>query len=238
MSCAHRLQKLIFLLQLLHFAFKNCSKLKEFNNNHTISRIELNAFDDCPSIESIPTSIVLKVVIIGGCSVGKTTILQRYVKNKFSRETQETIGVELEFKVVNIDGYKVKLHLFDLAGLEILYQTSRLLSKGAHCAVVVTDFVEPSYATDSFKYYKNLLNDVGPIPAVLLRNKCDFEIEYPPLVEQFNNFQKEYNLKSFDVSAKDNTNIDEAFQYVATEAFHKFLDENKDINSFLYLSNK
>lgn len=69
-------------------------------------------------------------------------------------------------------------------------------------------------------------NDIGPIPAVILRNKCDLTGPNIELVKELENFQREYNFPYFDVSAKNNVNVDEAFHYVVNEAFHHIKSPN------------
>ncbi len=50
-----------------------------------------------------------KIVLVGDAGVGKTHILNRYVKGQFPKNAAPTIGVEFATKTVNLkDGGKIK----------------------------------------------------------------------------------------------------------------------------------
>lgn len=56
---------------------------------------------------------------------------------------------------------------------------------------------------------------------VLLGNKC--EIEHKVSYDEINEIETKYNIKFFEVSALKNINIQEAFLYAYSEAFHYYL---------------
>lgn len=57
-----------------------------------------------------------KVVLLGSFAVGKTSLVQRYVKSIFSEKYQTTIGVKIDQKIVNIDNTELNLLLWDIYG--------------------------------------------------------------------------------------------------------------------------
>ena len=58
-----------------------------------------------------------KVILIGDTTVGKTSILFRYVHNKFHSEMTSTFGAGFMGKVITLpDGSSIKLNLWDTAG--------------------------------------------------------------------------------------------------------------------------
>lgn len=59
---------------------------------------------------------LFKILIIGDSGVGKTNLLQRFVKNEFSPESKPTIGVEFATKTIKIKAYTVKAQIWDTAG--------------------------------------------------------------------------------------------------------------------------
>ena len=54
-----------------------------------------------------------KLIIIGDSGVGKTSLIKKYTKNKFSPSYLTTIGVEFESKEMVINGEKIQLQIWD-----------------------------------------------------------------------------------------------------------------------------
>lgn len=61
---------------------------------------------------------LVKLVIIGDSSVGKTNILLRYVNEEFKMSHIATIGVDFKIKTISVDGVKIRMQIWDTAGQE------------------------------------------------------------------------------------------------------------------------
>lgn len=61
---------------------------------------------------------LVKLVIIGDSSVGKTNILLRYVNEEFKMSHIATIGVDFKIKTISVDGIKIRMQIWDTAGQE------------------------------------------------------------------------------------------------------------------------
>jgi small GTP-binding protein len=57
-----------------------------------------------------------KIIIAGSQGVGKGSLLLRYVDNTFSGSMISTIGVDFKFKIIAVNGQKVKLQIWDTVG--------------------------------------------------------------------------------------------------------------------------
>lgn len=68
-------------------------------------------------MQNTPT-ISKKIVILGDSGVGKTSILVRYVFDRFEQGSLPTLGASFKTKIVDInqDNASVKLNLWDTAG--------------------------------------------------------------------------------------------------------------------------
>ena len=82
---------------------------------------------------------ILKVVIIGDAGVGKTSLLKRYVENKFSKEYRVTLGADFLNKKVELNGKQYSINLWDTAGQEKHSTIASAFYNGADCCVIVYD---------------------------------------------------------------------------------------------------
>jgi Ras-related protein Rab-7A len=64
--------------------------------------------------------VLLKVILLGNSGVGKSSLLKRYVENKFTFSYRATVGSDFMSKEIIIDDYIIKLQLWDTAGQEVI----------------------------------------------------------------------------------------------------------------------
>uniref|UniRef100_A0A8C5QQK8 Ras-related protein Rab n=1 Tax=Leptobrachium leishanense TaxID=445787 RepID=A0A8C5QQK8_9ANUR len=161
---------------------------------------------------------LFKVLVIGELGVGKTSIIKRYVHQLFSQHYRATIGVDFALKVITWDNKTlVRLQLWDIAGQERFGNMTRVYYKEAVGAFIVFDVTRGSTLEAVMKWKSDLDSKVylpsgGPIPTILLANKCDQNKENVlQSPAQMSNFCKENGFVGwYETSAKDNINIDEA----------------------------
>lgn len=93
--------------------------------------------------KNIPESFdfLVKVVIIGDSSVGKTNILLRFTDDIFRASHTSTIGVDFKIKVVNVQGTKIKLQIWDTAGQDRFKNITKTYYKGSSGVIFVIEFV-------------------------------------------------------------------------------------------------
>jgi Ras-related protein Rab-8A len=59
--------------------------------------------------------VALRILMLGDSGVGKSSLMKRFIEDKFSPSLTSTIGIDYEQKVVDIDGQMVKLTIWDTA---------------------------------------------------------------------------------------------------------------------------
>ena len=67
---------------------------------------------------SAAASLGHKVVVIGSCGVGKSSLTQRFASNVFNHEHQPTLAAVFFQRALCVDGCDVMLHLWDTSGDE------------------------------------------------------------------------------------------------------------------------
>ena len=56
---------------------------------------------------------MFKYILVGEASVGKSTILNRFIHGGFNSDVNPTMGVEFGTKLTNVKGRKIKVQVWD-----------------------------------------------------------------------------------------------------------------------------
>ena len=152
-----------------------------------------------------------------------------YVRKQFLPQYTSTVGLEFLTKEVNIEENVIKLQIWDTVGSEKYNSFYR----NTECCVLVFDLTEPK-SFESIEGWRttflNQLNpkDPGTFPFVLLGNKCDKQSERKVAAEKIKQYcENKSNITYFETSAKDNTNVEAAFEEVAKLAFKRNSKEDE-----------
>jgi small GTP-binding protein len=88
-----------------------------------------------------------KIVLIGDCGVGKTSLLLKFSEKKFEENYNCTIGVDFKICNVRVDDRNIKLQIWDTAGQERFRSISQAYYRNSHGCIAVYDVSK----RDSFK---------------------------------------------------------------------------------------
>jgi len=116
-----------------------------------------------------------KICMIGSFSVGKTSLVARFVHSLFSERYQTTIGVRVDKKVVSFDGREVTLVLWDVHGEDEFQRIRESYLRGAAGYLLVADGTRPATIASAGALDEKVRGVCGPVPAFLLVNKLDLE---------------------------------------------------------------
>jgi small GTP-binding protein len=116
-----------------------------------------------------------KICMLGGFSVGKTSLVQRYVHSVFAEAYLTTVGVKIDKKTVTFPDRTVNLILWDLAGEDDINSLRMTNLRGAAGYVLVADGTRPSTLDVALSLQQRVEAEYGPLPFVLLLNKSDLK---------------------------------------------------------------
>lgn len=158
-----------------------------------------------------------KVVIAGSTGVGKTSIVQRLATGSFDGDTDPTVGVELTSIAVGVGDDQIHLGVWDTAGQERFRSVSKSYFRNAVGAILVFSLTD----RDSFETLDSWLNDIHAVASanscvLLVGNKVDLEAERIIADGEARLFADRHNLNYVEVSAKENTNVDEMVKRLAS----------------------
>ena len=119
-----------------------------------------------------------KICMLGGFSVGKTSLVKRYVQSVFSETYLTTVGVKIDKKTVDLSDRIVNLILWDLAGEDDINTFRMTNMRGAAGYVLVADGTRPSTLDVALSLRQRVEAEYGPLPFVLLLNKSDLKEQW------------------------------------------------------------
>lgn len=158
-----------------------------------------------------------KVVLLGEGRVGKTSLVSRFVKGKFSDTEESTVQANMYHKKkINIDGKVVDLSIWDTAGQERFHALGPIYYRNASGAVLVYDITDRDTLEKVKSWVRELKQVVGDnIQIVICGNKGDLEKDRAVEVDIAEAYARSQGASHFTTSAKMNMNVDEAFQQLA-----------------------
>ena len=185
--------------------------------------------------------INLKILLCGDSSVGKTSLLLRYTEEYFPEMHISTIGVEYKIKILNINGRKVILRIWDTSGQERYRSITQNFYRNANGILFVFDLT----SKETFDNIRNWLTDSQDyetkVTKILVGNKIDLtegrKIEKDTVLK----YAEKKEMKYYETSAKDGTNVDKAFRELAElilenktdeEIKEEYMDSTKNNSSF------
>ena len=163
--------------------------------------------------------ITLKILILGDTEVGKTSILLKYIDHVFPLEHIATIGVEYKDKFITKDNYSIRLQIWDTAGQERFHSIAKSIYRNANGVLYIYDITKKQ----TFKSIKNWVKETSSIDkdikGIILGNKIDLKNEREVNEDDLKEVSIQNNMPSLECSAKDNININEAFNLLIDELF-------------------
>lgn len=157
-----------------------------------------------------------KLVLLGDAAVGKSSCVERFVKNEFFEFQQPTIGAAFLTQTVALDDYIVKFEIWDTAGQERYRSLAPMYYRGAAAALVVYDIT----STESFQGAKTWIEELqrqgnADIVIGLAGNKMDQESKREVAKDEGKNYAQENNCIFFETSAKTGENVISIFTQIA-----------------------
>ena len=157
-----------------------------------------------------------KLVFLGDQSVGKTSIITRFMYDKFDNNYQATIGIDFLSKTMYLEDRTVRLQLWDTAGQERFRSLIPSYIRDSSVAVVVYDVTNRKSFLNTAKWIEEVRNERGnDVILVLVGNKTDQAEKRQVSVEEGEAKAKEYDILFIETSAKAGLNVKALFRKIA-----------------------
>lgn len=167
--------------------------------------------------------VLLKVIILGDSGVGKTSLMSQFVNQKFSSQYKATIGADFLTKEIIVDDKLVTLQIWDTAGQERFQSLGVAFYRGADCCILVYDVSKAATFRSLDSWRDEFLIQASPrdpdhFPFVVVGNKVDLDVKEVTTKQLQQWCTMKGGIASFESSAKEAINVEQAFQEAARKA--------------------
>ena len=165
----------------------------------------------------------IKIITLGDSHVGKSSLIVKYIDNKFSNVYMSTIGFDLKHKQITLnDGTDAKIMIYDTAGQERFKSLAANYIKKANGILLVYDISEHSTFENIGMWMESITEEKGDkLPIVLVGNKADLTDERQVTYEEGKKLAEDKGFHFFETSCKDGANVSECFIDLAELVYEK-----------------
>lgn len=176
-----------------------------------------------------------KLLILGESSVGKTSLLLRYIDDTFD-SSLPTVGLDVRCKYIQYDNKRIKLDIWDTAGQERFKGIAKNYFRGANGVIIVFDITSKDSFT-KLKYWteENKSNTSHDTEMILAENKIDLEDKRVVSKDKIKEYGEKTKLDIFTTSAKTGEGVKEIFQALICRLYSNknigaVIDDDETIN--------
>ncbi|OMJ71983.1 hypothetical protein SteCoe_29690 [Stentor coeruleus] len=161
-----------------------------------------------------------KVILIGECGVGKSSLLDVFVMNKFNVSQETTVGGSFKSKYIKDGKRNIKLNIWDTAGQERYQSLTKMYCRGANAAILIYDITSQE-SFDCLKKWHQIVLESGndDITFIVVGNKEDLIEKEQVKLEDAVLFANKIGGYLKKTSAKNDFGVTEMFTSVALRLF-------------------
>jgi small GTP-binding protein len=154
----------------------------------------------------------ISLIMIGDNSVGKTTLMKKFITGKYCDSFAPTLGVELYKKEIEINNKQYLIRIWDTCGQERFRSLSKSYFRNSDGIMLLFD-LNSTKRFDNLSSWFNSIKDCGceDIPMIIVGTKCDLECLVSK--EAINQLEEDNKLilNYFKCSSKENIGVEEPF---------------------------
>ena len=163
---------------------------------------------------------IFKIVLLGDPGVGKSSLITRFVHNRFQASYLMTIGVDILSKQLFVGKDEVLFLISDIGGQERFASVREKFYRGARGCFLVFDLTRSNTLTSVKAWKKGLEGVEEDVIYFLIGNKADLKEQLEVENENIKAIANELNLPEdsfFITSAKTGERVEESFFTFAKE---------------------
>lgn len=167
-------------------------------------------------MNEIKTDKTEKIVMLGNCSVGKTSLVMQFYRKSFKNKSKSTIGGNYISKEISTKNGEVTLHIWDTAGEERFRSLLPMYTRGAQAAIIVFNLHDQN-SFDSIQEWVEYIqkSELYRCKIYIAANQID--LGQTALLSKARSWANSNQYKFFVTSANNYESVSEMFQCIAEE---------------------
>ncbi|EIJ34356.1 Rab family GTPase [Thiothrix nivea] len=157
-----------------------------------------------------------KICLLGSFSVGKTSLIRRYVDSLFSDRYLTTVGVKIDKKQLQLNGQDMTLMIWDIAGEDAFTSIRTAYLRGMAGYVIVIDGTRPQSLEVATSIHRMVQETVGDLPVAFALNKADLQQQWQLDNAQLDTLRQQGHTL-IETSAKHDQGVNDLFLHLAKQ---------------------
>ncbi|KAL3864010.1 hypothetical protein ACJMK2_005722 [Sinanodonta woodiana] len=162
-----------------------------------------------------------KVVLLGSVSVGKSSLIERYIHDKYSTTSNMTIGIDFVRKKEQTDDKEVIFGIWDTTGSERYHSMTRMYYRNANAAIICYDITNQTSFDKAYYWAQELIANeencriylCGTKKDLVDNDQCSRDVD----VNMAMKLAEDLKGDIFETSSKTGENVDLLFKKIAQD---------------------
>jgi small GTP-binding protein len=155
-----------------------------------------------------------KICMLGEYHAGKTSLVDRFVHDRFVESRKSSLGVRIDKKQLEGPSGDLELVIWDMVGANKYQQVQTTYLRHASAYVLVIDGTRSETAAAAIEVHERAQQVSGALPYVLVVNKCDHN-QFTLDLNGATNTLADNAIAVVSTSAKSGTGVEQAFEQLA-----------------------
>ncbi|XP_074662642.1 dnaJ homolog subfamily C member 27-like [Tubulanus polymorphus] len=177
------------------------------------------------NVQTVSQSLMwIKLVGIGNSCCGKTCLIKHFCESKFNQGYQPTVGVDYGFKIQNIKGLDLRVHLWDLSGQSEYLDVRNELYSQTDAVFLVFDITNQASFENLDQWLREIvkyaMGHVAP-EIVVVGNKVDLKSKRVVSLTEAKKWASSHKLLYYETSALTGEGIEKMFHELLERVISK-----------------
>ena len=152
-----------------------------------------------------------RVVLIGETQVGKTSLIQRFLRGQCANEQKATIGAVFHTHETEFDGQRVTMQIWDTAGQERYRALGPIYYRKSNAAIAVFDLTRRDTLPALAEWIRSFRENADDTFVVIAGNKCDLDASVEFTVDETTEWAAKFEAECIWTSAQSGIGVDDVF---------------------------